>query len=182
VRLNGRAYEAVLAHIERRPRLDLYHSALIVNASAGRFVVEVTPVASGDGASRGAVAEGAVGSRMLRRLRIFRYEVRCWQNGTIPDVGEAVGSPARLSRSAIVTERLLRLVPSVPTLVWGRDESNTRDMWNSNSVISWLLAQSGVPVETVQLPEGGRAPGWQAGIAVARRRPLRPDPADAPNG
>ncbi len=174
-------YEAVLARIERRPPLDLYHSALVVNAPAGRFVVEVTPVGSGDGASRGAVAEGAVGSRSLQRLRIFRYEVRCWQNGTIPDVDEAVDSPVRLSCSAIITDRLLRLVPHVPMLVWGRDESRTRDMWNSNSVVSWLLAQCGVLVETVLPPEGGRAPGWQAGIAVARRRPLFPDAADAPN-
>jgi hypothetical protein len=42
-------------------------------------------------------------------------------------------------------------------------------MWNSNSVISWLIARSGLPVESVQPPTGGRAPGWTAGIIVARR-------------
>jgi hypothetical protein len=46
-------------------------------------------------------------------------------------------------------------------------------MWNSNSLVSWLLARSGVDVEAVALPAGGRAPGWSAGIVVARR-PLSP--------
>ncbi len=178
VRLNGRIYEAVLARLERRRRLALYHSALVVNAPTGRFVIEVTPVTGGDGSSRGAVAQGAVGSRVVRRLRIFRYEVRRWRDGTIPDVSEAIDSPRRVSDEALVAERLLRLVPRVPTLVWGRDESGTGDMWNSNSVISWLLSQSGVPVSTVRLPAGGRAPGWHAGILVARRRPLLPGLAD----
>ena len=177
VRLNGRVYEALLARFERRHPLDLYHSALVVHAAAGRFVIEVTPVTSGDGTARGAVAEGAVGSRFARRLRIFRYEVRRWKDGTIPDASAAVGSPRRLSDEAIVCDRLLRLVPLVPTLVWGRDESSTGDMWNSNSVISWLLTQSGAPVDAARPPEGGRAPGWHAGIVVARRRPLSSDAA-----
>jgi hypothetical protein len=137
----------------------------------------VTPVTSGDGTARGAVVEGAVGSRFARRLRIFRYEVRRWKDGTIPDASAAVGSPRRLSDEAIVCDQLLRLVPLVPTLVWGRDESRTGDMWNSNSVISWLLTQSGAPVDAARPPEGGRAPGWHAGIVVARRRPLSSEAA-----
>jgi hypothetical protein len=169
VRVNGRVYEGLLARIEKRHPLALYHSALVVNAPSGRFVIEVTPVASGDRAARGAVAEGPVGSRIARRLRIFRYEVRCWRNGTIPDVDEAVDSPRHLSADVTVAEHVLRLAPQVPTLVWGRDESGTGDMWNSNSVISWLIARSGLPVESVQPPTGGRAPGWTAGIIVARR-------------
>ena len=46
-----------------------------------------------NGAERGVVAEGPVGSRWAGRLRIFRYEVRCWRGGIIPDVDEAVESP-----------------------------------------------------------------------------------------
>jgi hypothetical protein len=42
-------------------------------------------------------------------------------------------------------------------------------MWNSNSIISWLIARSGIAAETIPLPKGGRAPGWEAGIAVADR-------------
>jgi hypothetical protein len=42
-------------------------------------------------------------------------------------------------------------------------------MWNSNSVIAWLLAASGLPTEAIRPPAGGRAPGWQAGLTVAHR-------------
>jgi hypothetical protein len=60
-------------------------------------------------------------------------------------------------------------LPSVPTPTWGRDELDTGDMWNSNSVISWLLVQAGVGVDAIRPPAGGRAPGWDAGLVVARR-------------
>jgi Polyketide cyclase / dehydrase and lipid transport len=42
-------------------------------------------------------------------------------------------------------------------------------MWNSNSVISWLLVHAGVGVDAIRPPAGGRAPGWDAGLVVARR-------------
>lgn len=171
VRFNGRVYEGLRATIERRAPRDLYHSALVVSASPGRHVIEVTPVSPGSPSERGAVATGPVGSRLAQRLRIFRYEVRCWRGGTIPDVGEAVESPCRLSTDIRAAERIIQLAPHVPTFVWGRDESRTGDMWNSNSVISWLITMSGLPVDTVQPPAGGRAPGWDAGIVVARREP-----------
>ena len=169
VRINGRVYEGVVSRIEGRRPLALYHSALLVTGPSGRFVIEVTPVTGGEPAARGAVAEGAVGTRLAQRLRIFRYEVRCWRNGAIPDVEEAVDSPCELSSDAATAEHVLCLVPHVPTLVWGRDERGTGDMWNSNSVISWLITRSGLPVEAVQPPPGGRAPGWKTGIVVARR-------------
>jgi hypothetical protein len=43
-------------------------------------------------------------------------------------------------------------------------------MWNSNSLISWLIALSGLDVESVNRPLGGRAPGWNAGVVTARRQ------------
>jgi hypothetical protein len=43
-------------------------------------------------------------------------------------------------------------------------------MWNSNSLISWLIARSDVEIESIQPPCGGRAPGWRAGIVMARRQ------------
>jgi hypothetical protein len=168
VRLNGKAYEAVAAGIGRRPRRDLYHSALEVRAPEGRFVVEQAP-AAGDGAARGVVAEGPVGARMLGRVRIFRYELRCWRDGTIPDVAEAVESPLTLATRIDAARTLLELVPLVPTPVWGRDELGTGEMWNSNSFVSWLVARSGLDAEAIRLPDGGRAPGWHAGIVAARR-------------
>jgi hypothetical protein len=43
-------------------------------------------------------------------------------------------------------------------------------MWNSNSLISWLIVGCGLDVEAIQPPAGGRAPGWQAGIVIAHRQ------------
>jgi hypothetical protein len=43
-------------------------------------------------------------------------------------------------------------------------------MWNSNSVIAWVIARSGIDTDSIQPPAGGRAPGWQAGLVVARRQ------------
>ena len=104
------------------------------------------------------------------RFRIFRYEIRLWPGGHIPDVAEAVDSPRRLTSDEDRARRVLDLVPQVPTPVWGRDELATREMWNSNSVIAWVIARSGIDTESIKPPTGGRAPGWQAGLVVARRR------------
>ncbi|MGZ4271186.1 MAG: hypothetical protein ACXVFN_06780 [Solirubrobacteraceae bacterium] len=128
----------------------------------------MAPVWSERAGQRGVVAEGPVGARWAGRSRMFRYEIRRWPDGRIPDVDEAVGSPRRLTDERACARRVLDLVPHVPTLVWGRDDLNTGDMWNSNSVIAWLLARSGMETESVQPPGGGRAPGWQAGLVVAR--------------
>ena len=169
VRLNGRIFEAFAARLERRDRCDLYHSGLEVRVPEGRFVIEMTPIRPSDGAERDVVAEGAVGARAAGRFKLFRYEVRRWRDGIIPDIAEAVESPHRLSDDPDCGRRLLELVPQVPTAVWGRDELRTGEMWNSNSLISWLIARSGLDVESVQPPLGGRAPGWRAGIVMARR-------------
>jgi len=169
VRLNGRVYEAAVALVERRGRFDLYHSALEVNVDGTRWVIEMAPLPA-DADGHGVVASGAVGMRVAGRLsRIFRYGVRCWPSGSIPDVEEAVESPRRLTDDPEPTRRILELAPHFPTAVWGRDELGAGEMWNSNSLVSWLIAGAGLPVESVQLPAGGRAPGWDAGIAVARR-------------
>jgi hypothetical protein len=45
-------------------------------------------------------------------------------------------------------------------------------MWNSNSLISWLLARSGHDTDTVGPPLHGRAPGWSAGLVAAARAAL----------
>jgi hypothetical protein len=169
VRLNGRVFEAVVARFEHRGRYDLYHSALEVSVPAGRFVIEMAPVREGEGSLRGVVSEGAVGSRWARPFRIFRYEIRRWREGAIPDVGEAVRSPQRLTDDPVMAQRMLDLVPAVPALVWGRDQAHAGEMWNSNSVTSWLIVRSGLDVEAAHMPPGGRAPGWDAGVRLAGR-------------
>ena len=169
VRLNGQVFEFLAARLQRRPPCDLYHSALVVRAPEDRFVIESAPVLRGDGDERGVVAGGPVGTQPAGRFRIFRYEVRRWAGGVIPDIAEAVESPRRLATDSELARRVLELVPSVPTPVWGRDELGAGEMWNSNSVISWLITRCGLDAESIRPPKGGRAPGWHAGVVVARR-------------
>jgi hypothetical protein len=162
-------YEAVAARLQRRRARDLYHSALQVEVRGAKYVIEQAPVHDWSGKERGVVADGAVGSRWAGRFRIFRYEIRLWPGGHIPDVAEAVDSPRRLTSDEDRARRVLDLVPQVPTPVWGRDELATGEMWNSNSVIAWVIARSGIDTEAIKPPTGGRAPGWQAGLVVALR-------------
>jgi hypothetical protein len=169
VRVNGQVFEVLAALLERRSPCDLYHSALEVLVPEGRFVIEQAPVRDGNGEKRGVVAEGPVGSRWTGRIRIFRYEVRRWRDGVIPDADEAVESPRQLTDDPEIARRVLDLTPHVPRAVWGRDEFGVGEMWNSNSLISWLIAGCGLAPETIRLPAGGRAPGWDAGLVVARR-------------
>jgi hypothetical protein len=169
VRLNGRIYEALAAWAQRRPRCDLYHSALQIEVPEATYVIEQTPVPDLSGAARGVVASGAVGSRWAGRFRIFRYEIRVCRGGRIPDVAEAVDSPRRLTEDEACARGVLDVVPKVPTPVWGRDALKTGEMWNSNSVIAWVIARSGIDTESIQPPNGGRAPGWHAGLVVAGR-------------
>ena len=170
VRLNGRVFEAVAARLARRPPCDLYHSALVVRVPDGRFVIEQAPV------------------RDKQRRRARRCCRRCGRKplgGTFPDLplrgaplarrsdpGHRRGrrEPTALTDDPLLAQRVLDLVPAVPRLVWGRDESQAGEMWNSNSLISWLIARSGLHVESVRPPAGGRAPGWDAGLVVARRQ------------
>jgi hypothetical protein len=167
VRANGILYEAGAALVQRRPRCDLYHAALRVQAGRDRYVIEMAPAWTEGG--HGAVAEGPVGSRHLGRFVLFRYEIRCWLDGSIPDVDAAVDSPRRLSEDPALARRVVDLAPSVPRLVWGRDQLRTGDMWNSNSVVAWLLSRAGIDVADVHPPARGRAPGWKAGRTAADR-------------
>jgi hypothetical protein len=173
VRFNGRVYEAIVAALGHRPCRDLYHAALLVEVDAVRTTIEVAPSPDDGEARRGVVATGPVGSRLLGRLRLFRYEVRCWRGGSIPDLAEAVGGARRLTADPRVARRVLELVGEVPTPVWGRDELRAGEMWNSNSMIAWVVACAGLPTGDVRPPPHGRAPGWDAGLEVARRAPQR---------
>jgi hypothetical protein len=169
VGLNGRIFEWLAARLAHRDRCDLYHSALEVRISEGRFVIEQAPAWSVS-SERGVIAEGAVGARAAGRFRLFRYEIRCWQDGVIPDIAEAVESPRRLSDNPGQGRRLLELVHQVPAPVWGRDELRAGEMWNSNSLVSWLITHSGLDFDSIRPPTGGRAPGWHAGMVMVRRK------------
>lgn len=168
VRASGRVFETLSAVLQRRRRCDLYHSALAVSVPEGRFVIEMAPIPDLRGEGRGVVVEGPVGMRWLGRFRTFRYEIRRWQDGCIPDEAEAT-STVSLSVDPLCAQRLLDLVRSVPAPVWGRDELAAGEMWNSNSVVSWLLTRGEIDLAQIGPPRGGRAPGWSAGLTVAAR-------------
>jgi len=169
VRLNGRIYEWVQARRERRRPMDLYHTALRVHLPEGRFVVETMwPSPDDEVAARGVVIQGPVWSHLLGAVRTFRYEVRRWREGQLPDADQAVGGPQTVSDNPDQARNLLDAVESIPGLVWGRDQMRAGEMWNSNSVVSWLLTVSRVPMHEVHPPTGGRAPGWDAGILIGR--------------
>jgi hypothetical protein len=159
VRYVGRVYEAL-----RGSRRPLFHAALVVTHDGERYTVELAPSPDAHEHSRGVVATGAVGSRRLARLRLFRYEVRCWHDGAIPDLRYAVGGPRQVPADA---RRVLDLIATVPTPTWGRDELATGEMWNSNSVIAWVLEAAGVAADRLTPPRDGRAPGWTAGLVLA---------------
>jgi hypothetical protein len=183
VRFNGRVFEMIQAGFERRSPLDLYHTALVVIVPDGRFVIENSwPIPDAEGPSRGVVVEGPVFARSLGRFKVFRYEVRLWRDGVIADLAYAVESPQCVSRDPRKATGILALADSVPPLVWGRDEQSAGDMWNSNSVISYLLARSGAAAGPISPPANGRAPGWRAGIVMASRYEDRltgrPEPPD----
>ena len=169
VRWSGKLFEALVARHEHRGRRDLYHSALEVHVNGDRFVIEMAPVWALDEQDRGVVCEGAVGLPWLGHSRFFRYEVQCWRDGVLPDRSEAVASPSRLSADAEHAQQVLALVHTFPAATWGRDELRTGEMWNSNSLVSWLLAVSGHDTAGVIPPLHGRAPGWVAGLVVAAR-------------
>jgi hypothetical protein len=167
VRWNGKLYETVAAVRERRRRQDLYHSALEVRHQGRRYVIEMAPVWNEATPGRGVVCEGPVGARSLGRFRAFRYEVRCWEDGRIPDVLEAVNSPLRVSDVTATASAVLQRIREVPALTWGRDELGAGEMWNSNSLVAWLLAVTDHDMASIMPPAHGRAPGWSAGLQLA---------------
>ena len=187
VRISGWLFEAGCAVVQRRDRQPLFHSALLVVLGTDRYVIEMAPVWKDRETDHGAACQGPVGLRWLGRSSWFRYEVRCWRGGTIPDIGCAVDSPVRMSADTTHSQQLLSLVESFPPLTWGRDELGVGEMWNSNTLVSWLLERSGHDLSSVEPPAHGRAPGWHAGVAAARQAAVTPpfkemmrDDIDAP--
>ncbi|MGD9694446.1 MAG: hypothetical protein AB7V42_02165 [Thermoleophilia bacterium] len=164
----GRAYEAVAAALARRERRALYHAALLVTLAGELTAIELAPAWGTPPGPHGVVATGSVGVAGAGRLPLLRYEVRRWRGGAISDLDHAAAGPITASTDPAVARRLLELVPAVPLHVWGRDAVGAGDMWNSNSVIAWLLLISGAVARLPDPPAGGRAPGWRAGAVAAQ--------------
>lgn len=167
----SRWWELFRARREHRHPRALLHAALEVFDGDARYVIEMTPAWGGRAPSRGVVATGPVGARWLGVSKLFRYEVRCWRDGDIPDRAWAVGPPIRFPLARSEARALLSRVPAVPRLTWGRDAFGIGDMWNSNSLVSWLLHTSGVDATRLDPPAGHTAPGWRSGIAATADDP-----------
>jgi hypothetical protein len=164
VRWSGRAYEARAARRAARPRLALVHTALAVRLDGVRHVIEVAPAWDRRVPADAVAVSGAVGSRWLGHSPLFRYDVRCWAGGRIPDEdrGESVPIATDAARAAALLDRC----GAVPSYTWGRDELGAGEMWTSNSVVAWLLATTSH--DPAAPPAGRRAPGWDAGLVRAR--------------
>jgi hypothetical protein len=170
VRWSGRAFESLVARQEHRLPQRLFHTALQVHVLGVRHVIEMTPAWGQPRGDRGVVGEGPVGAELVGRSRFFRYEVRRWTRGVIADLASCEASPQRVSCDEEHARRVMELVPAFPTSTWGRDALDAGEMWNSNSLTSWLLARSGHWTDALVPPAGGRAPGWLAGLVIADRQ------------
>lgn len=168
VKHTSRWWELVRVRREHRDPRPLFHAALEVFDGDARYMIEMTPAWGQRATSRGVVATGPVGVRWLGVSPFFRYEVRRWKGGDIPDRSWAIGAPMRFPLTRSGARELLARVPSVPRLTWGRDVFGTGDMWNSNSLIAWLLHTAGIDADRLDPPKGGSAPGWRSGITAAR--------------
>ncbi|MCH8565092.1 hypothetical protein LTH96_04990 [Nesterenkonia sp. LB17] len=164
----SRWWESLRALRARRRACRLFHAALEVFDGTSKYVIEMTPVWGQPSGPRGVVGQGPVGIRWLGASRFFRYEIRCWKGGSIPDRDWAIGPPVRFLLAPGEVDALIGRIPTTPQLTWGRDIYGIGDMWNSNSLISWLLQSSGIDAGRLAPPEGGDAPGWDTGIAAAR--------------
>ena len=131
VRAGGWTYEHWAARRDGREPVRLFHSALRVTRGATAYVVEVAPEWSQPGVDRGVVAGGAVGSRLLGVSRWFRYEVRAWPGGVLPDEQYAVGT------AALATDAVAHAVASWPPCPTCRPRSG--------AATSWASARCGTP-------------------------------------
>ena len=166
MRFNGHLCAPRKTCLERRRPCEVRHSALQIQVPEGRFVVAQTPVPRLSVERRGVVAEGAVGASWAGRFRIFRYEIRLWRNGHIPDVAEAVDSPQRLNSDETLCVARARPGVEVPTPVWGRMGCD-REMWNWKAITASTSTAAGSRlVDTAS--RGGPPPGSRAGVTAAR--------------
>ncbi len=154
-------WERLVAAREHRAPQRLVHAVLEVAVDGAVQSIDMAPTWGRSAGARRVVLSGPVGSRLLGRCPLFRYELRVVDAPAPPShvlpVGDELPLPADVLDDLVL----------VPPLTWGRDEARVGEMWTSNSVVSWLLERHGVT--TVGPPPGHRAPGWDAGRRVARR-------------
>ncbi|MFD3789931.1 hypothetical protein [Streptomyces cyaneofuscatus] len=110
----SRWWETLTARREHREPQPLFHAALEVLSDGRRLINEMGPAWGQSSPSRGVVATGPVGWEALGRWRLFRYEVRCWPEGLLPDRGLAVGAPQQIALTPDGARSLLARVSTAP--------------------------------------------------------------------
>lgn len=148
----------------------IYHSALEIQFPEGgecrRFVIELTE-SEDDPAEKARVGE-TVEHNIFGP---FNYTIRLFRNGEVEDQVNAQ-APITLSNDCRIASNIAALVAAeeVPDLDYGEKigtRSGATDRWTSNSVISWLLQRTGLNPGGIFPPDGGIAPGWDAGLSHA---------------
>lgn len=158
----SRWWERWRAMREKRPPQQLFHSALEVTTDGSRYAIEMTPAWGQGSGPRGVVATGPVGLRSLGALRLFRYEVRCWRSGEIPDLAYAPAPPVDLRVTSGCAGDLITRVAEVPRLVWGAKSARRRHV---ELQLPHLLAAANLGARRRGPPASRR---WQ-GPGVGRR-------------
>ena len=169
VRFNGRVFEALEAARQHRQRCDVYHAALVVELDGDRYTIEIAPSPNADEASRGVVATGAVGSRYARLaapvslrdpLLARRVNPRSRLGGRRPPPAHQRSTdrpPATRPHRDRAHARL------------GTRRARSGREWNSNSDDRLADRHRRSVDRDLRPPPRGRAPGWDAGLEVARR-------------
>ena len=166
VRLSGRTYEAMVAAREAPGAVRSVPLRACSRVDGVTTTIEMAPVWVQRG-ERGVVAEGpwARGSSGTPASSATRCGAGAAARSPTPRPPAAVRNQWRTT--APPARRLLGLVAEFPVCTWGRDELYVGEMWNSNSLVSWLLARAGLWTSDLGPPRGGRAPGWDAGLRAA---------------
>ena len=173
VRFNGRVFEAIEAARAAPAALrPLPRGARRRARTASATRSRSRPRRTRDEASRGVVATGAVGSRYAAPAA--PVSLRGPLLARRVDPGSRLGASAGPagSRRPAVARRLLDAGRGRAHAGLGPRRAGAGEMWNSNSMIAWSLSAAGLPTAAIRAPAGGRAPGWDAGLVVARR-PVR---------
>ena len=174
VRPSSRLFEAVAARWQGRTPRDLFHSALRVHVGANTWVIEMAPAWGPGPREHGTVRSGPVGLRWPRALAPVPLRGALLAQRLHPRPRGGGGQPASWCRpTPSGCGGCCCCTTTFPTATWGRDEMGAGEMWNSNSLVSWLLAASGHDTAALRPPPGGRAPGWDAGLVVAAREEIR---------
>ena len=113
--------------------------------------------------------------------RLFRYEVRRWRNGVIPDVACAIASPVPAARTdpRPVAQRVLELLSqlSIPAPVWGRTNCTRARCGTPTPSPPGCSPRAATRPPASSRHPSGRAPGL---VRRARRRPDAPGTATSP--